>query len=444
MYMIMTLRPLAITAALFSVTTCGANLPGLSAAPLKAVLPASGGGTEQVLLADAFNSGKDAASRCAAIKSLGSSRDEAVRRALAGAVLDPDMGVRACASLAAGESRNRLAGESLKANIASYLDPADRSERTSTARLAAINSVWSLGETGDPAFMSDLIKFYESSDNTFKVNTIISMGKLGAGSAPFIKSVAASPKETGTVRAAAFEMLEEMGQNPPIADPAPSQSAGIADGDIIYSGGMKGEIASWLSPDIPVGHAGIFAGTETKNGRIYVKIGDCVPNHFKPGGVRNINAWKDFTQHFKHPYYGNRTTNPAPTGAQRRKIVGLSAEMGTKGLTYDISHISQKGPLKFDCVGYTEYIYEAAGLNPTDNRYETGWGWPLTPWEQFSSMDPGNATAPPHTDEVKASEAAARPSAAAETLKSLSGAAGGILETPADVRPAPAGQRASL
>lgn len=62
--------------------------------------------------------------------------------------------------------------------------------------------------------------------------------------------------------------------------------------------------------------------------------------------------------------------------------------MGKKGLTYSDTHGSQKGPLKFDCVGYTEYLYEAAGLNPTDNSYETGWGWPLTPWEQFIATKP--------------------------------------------------------
>jgi hypothetical protein len=53
------------------------------------------------------------------------------------------------------------------------------------------------------------------------------------------------------------------------------------------------------------------------------------------------------------------------------------------GHHYSDTHFSQKGPADFDCVGYTEAAYEAAGLNPTPDEYETGWGWPLTPSEQF-------------------------------------------------------------
>ena len=62
---------------------------------------------------------------------------------------------------------------------------------------------------------------------------------------------------------------------------------------------------------------------------------------------------------------------------------------------YDGNHLNQKGKVvqriggywEFDCVGFTERIYEDIGLNPTSNSYESGWGWPLTPGEQRSGAN---------------------------------------------------------
>ena len=119
-------------------------------------------------------------------------------------------------------------------------------------------------------------------------------------------------------------------------------------------------------------------------------------NYLVPGGVRNIRSWKDFLLHFTYPYYGNRTTRVRPTAAQREKIVQLGLKMGKMGLKYDVTHLSQKGPLIFDCVGYTEYLYEQAGLNPTPDSFEYGWGWPLTPYEQFSATTPAPAARIPY------------------------------------------------
>ena len=118
-----------------------------------------------------------------------------------------------------------------------------------------------------------------------------------------------------------------------------------------------------------------------------------MPNNFKPGGVRNIYSWKNFTHQYMYPYYGNRTTATKPTAEQRERLVKLGLELGAKGLKYSNTHFSQKGPLLFDCVGYIEYIYEQIGLNPTDDSYEYGAGWPLTPWEQFAATKP-NIQAP--------------------------------------------------
>ena len=434
------LKKLAISAALLSVTASGVYSNDHLTVPSNGTGAAAEASTDtcavKAVLADVQDPNKDTRARCEALKTLGSSREESVLTALADAVQDPDMGVRVCASLLAGETKNARSVGMLRANIESYLNSSGAC-KAANSRLAAINSIWSLGEIGDPSVMSDLMKFYRASDDTFKINNIISMGKLAGNAGPFIKSVAASARETEAVRAAAFEMLEEMGQSASIPGLTPSQNAGIADGDIIFAGGLTGEITSWVSPDTPVGHAGIYAGAEIRDGRIYITICDCVPNFFNPGGVRNIHSWKNFTHQYKYPYYGNRTTSPAPTAAQREKIVKLAMEMGEKGLKYDATHISQKGPVEFDCVGYTEYIYEAVGLNPTDESYETGWGWPLTPWEQYSGTVPDTAPAPAHAG-AAAIPAVPKPHpAAAEMLKNgLFGVSGELIEAPAGITPA--------
>ena len=394
------------------------------------------------LLTEALNQDKDTAYRCAAIEALASSKDEAVALALTAAINDPNPGVQLCAARVAGEAKNSAAVDALVANIESYSYRSDTRgpyENNLQARLKAINSIWSLGEIGNSKVMDKLAKFYSDSDDVIRINLIISMGKLQNSSkaGPYIKAIAASATETAVVRAAAFEMLEETGQESALPGLTPSRSDGIEKGDIIYTGGIVGSIGAWLTPDLPIGHAGIFAGTATGNGRIYVVIADCVPDNFKPvGGVRNINSFKNFTHQFKFPYYGNRTSKTRPTAAQREKIVALALKLGTtKGLHYSQSHASQKGHVDFDCVGYTEYLYEQAGLNPTDNSRETGLGWPLTPWEQFEATVP-NTT---HTSRsMDASQTMITPSNnAVEMLKNgLFGETGELAEPDTQITPA--------
>ena len=122
----------------------------------------------------------------------------------------------------------------------------------------------------------------------------------------------------------------------------------------------------------------------------------------------------------------------------RGRYYALALELGEKGLKYDITHFSQKGPVEFDCVGYTEYIYEtAAGLNPTDDSYETGFGWPLTPWEQFSSLAVNETPAPPHAAAAAFSATQGTPGPAAEVLKiNFFGVAGKLPDLPAGSAPA--------
>lgn len=302
----------------------------------------------------------------------------------------------------AGGGAADQAVDELLSNIAGYQAAANSSNKGAfednlKARLKAIDSIWALGQIGDPRVMRKLSEFYLQADDTLKMNLLISIGKLKNNkqkAGPFIFDVAADARETEVVRAMAFEVLDLIGYPSTVVNLQRSQRVGIEKADLIYTGGITGTISGWFSPDLPIGHAGLFVGTEARDGKIKVVIADCVPDNFKPGGVRNIDSWSNFTHHFMYPYYGHRSTPVRPTAAQRERIARLAVSMGKQGLTYSDTHFSQKGPLKFDCVGYTEFLYEAVGLNPTENSYETGTGWPLTPWEQFIAVTPTVQAAP--------------------------------------------------
>lgn len=340
-----------------------------------------------------------AAARCSEIADLAASGGDAAGRTLAALLSDPDEAVRACAAQAlsgAGEGKNAAAIDSLLSGIEAYgAAGANKGafEDNLKARLKVIDSIWALGEIGDPRLMPKLAEFYAGSDDVLKINLLVSMGKLkGAAKAgPYLSAIAADTREAEVVRAAAYEMLEHMGYPAPAAALAAPRNVGMEKGDLIFTGGIVGTISGWVSPDMPVGHSGIFAGTEVKDGRLRVVLADCVPNAFKPGGVRNIYAWHKFTRDYKFPFYGNRTSKARPTPAQREFIVKKALAMGGLGLKYKLF---QKGPTEYDCVNYTEFLYESAGLNPTPDGYESGAGWPFTPWEQFEASRPGRAPLP--------------------------------------------------
>ncbi|HNW44031.1 MAG TPA: hypothetical protein PKI19_05965, partial [Elusimicrobiales bacterium] len=155
---------------------------------------------------------------------------------------------------AAGETKNETATGALLSNVESYL-AASRAkgpyEDNLKARLKAINSIWALGEIGSPQVMTHLEKFYAESDDVIKMNLLVSMGKLAANpyAAPYLRAVASDAGAAGYVRAAAFEMLEELGQDFTAAGLVPSAADGIESGDLIYTGGIIGNIGSWFSPD---------------------------------------------------------------------------------------------------------------------------------------------------------------------------------------------------
>lgn len=406
-------KALAFSAALLSVPVSSYAVPGTDG-PLK------------VLLAEA-----DPDSRCMAVKALGAGGGAADRE-MARLLNDPDPAVRACAIRAAGEARNEFAVEALLANLDDYRAGSGNRglyEDGVKARLKAIDSVWSLGEIGDPRLMDEFSKAYTQADDIIKINLIVGMGKLKKNekAGPYIYNIAADVKETEVVRAAAYEMLEHLGYPAPAA--SRSASVGMEKGDLIFTGGIVGTVSGWVSPDMPVGHSGIFAGTEIKDGRLRVVIADCVPNFFKPGGVRNIYAWHNFTRQYEFPFYGNRTSKIKPTPAQRDQIVKLGLAMGKLGLKYKLF---KKGPVEYDCVNYTEFLYEKAGLNPTDNSYESGAGWPFTPWEQFEATRPDTVTPGP-VAVSKGGGNAADLELITRQLGSLAGAFGTKAAQPAEV-----------
>jgi len=326
---------------------------------------------------------------CAAMNALADSKDEAAARTIAAAIGDSDPGVRRCAIRAAGESRNKLAVDPLLAGVEAYVRDASRDpyEEKLKAKLSAIDSIWSLGEIGDPKVLDALVKLYAGSDEVIRMNLVMGIGKIKTPAAvSFLKGTAASENATMATRSAAFEMLAEINDDFRLSAFSPSLVSGVEKADLIYSGGLFGIPHAWIK-ELPIGHSGLFVKAELKDGKIVAEILDCVPNYFPaPNGVRHIYSWKHFTHEFKYPYYGDRSSKVRPTPAQREKIIqAAAAKVGHK---YGNSHTEQQGPDLFDCVGYTEYAYEVAGVNPTPEEYEIGLGWPLTPMEQFIATVP--------------------------------------------------------
>lgn len=338
----------------------------------------------RIMLGDALDPSRNPAYRCSVIEILGSATDESVRRDLAASAAAADPGVRACASRQLGLQHNEHAVPLLVASIDSYLGGAGNKgayEDDFRARMAALDAVWALGEINSPVVMKELQRLYRSSDEVFRLNIAFGAGKQGVEkAAAFLRAVAVNVNETEPVRSAAFEILDRLGRSEGLSAAPSVVSSAITPADLLYTGGQTGTISEWFADMLPIGHTGIYGGTRIEDGRILPVIYDCVPNYFKPGGVRTV-GWYNYTHHFKHPLYAVKTSKTPPTAAQRETILSVAREL--QGKDYGLTHVQQKGPDTFDCVGYSEHAYERAGINVTPDEYETGWGWPLTPAEQY-------------------------------------------------------------
>ncbi|MDO8804926.1 MAG: YiiX/YebB-like N1pC/P60 family cysteine hydrolase [Elusimicrobiota bacterium] len=211
------------------------------------------------------------------------------------------------------------------------------------AYIKLINSVWALGEVGGADAEWVLRKALPSADRTVRLNIAAALDKIGSRSS-------GSPAASGLEAAAGH----------------------MEPGDILFRKGYFGILNSLIEAQT-VGHVGVYAGLE--NGKHMVIEG------WQP--VRKVQL-STFVGDW--PFYGNYTTSPRPTRPQRDMILEYASAQLGKG--FDMSHVAQKGPAKFDCVGLAEAAYEAAGLNPTPDDFETGWGWPLTPTEQYEHTVP--------------------------------------------------------
>ncbi|MDT8285667.1 MAG: hypothetical protein RQ748_01050, partial [Elusimicrobiales bacterium] len=340
----------------------------------------------RIMLGDAMDGARDPGYRCSVIEILGSATDEGVRKDLAASALDSDPSVRVCAARQLGLQKNEHAVPLLVANIEAYLGGAGIKgayEDDFRARMSALNAVWALGEISGTKVLSELQRLYSSSDEVFKMNIAFSAGKQDSGKAStFLRGIAGSADETEIVRSAAFEMLDRLGRAGGVSNAPSSARSAVKTADLLFTGGIVGTVSDWFNDMLPLGHAGIYGGTKVENGMILPVIYDCVPNNFKPGGVRTV-GWYNYTHHLKYPVYAIKTSRTPPTDRQRAAII--RAALAEQGKEYSDSHLSQKGPDAFDCVGYTEYAYETAGVNVTPDKQETGWGWPLTPAEQYDA-----------------------------------------------------------
>lgn len=244
---------------------------------------------------------------------------------------------------AASRARSAVIPEGIKADkktqediLLRFLDSLAAKTSAGETDLDVIDAIWALGEVGGDSTVKYLEQRQSYSGRVEKANIAAALNKLRPGAA------------------------------------VPIPVDGMKAGDIIFRKGYFGMVLPTIDKK-QVGHTGIIAGME--NGELMV-IDGWLP-------VRRV-ALKVFMK--KWPYYGNRTTFPAPDEDQRKEIVDYAAAQ--LGKSYSILHIQQKGPDKFDCVGLSEAAYEHAGLNPTPDALESGSGWPLTPAEQYESTFP--------------------------------------------------------
>lgn len=205
-----------------------------------------------------------------------------------------------------------------------------------------IDAVWALGEAGGAEAAWALQKAAPAADRTVRLNIAAALEKIG-------------------------------GRGGQRWQGGPEAAAGhLEPGDILFRKGYFGVLNSVIGAQT-VGHVGIYAGVEDGE---HMVIEGWLP-------VRKV-PLKVFVGNW--PFYGNYTTLPGPSPAQRAAVVDYARAQLGRG--YDMAHTVQKGPEKFDCVGLAEAAYEAAGLNPTPDEFETGWGWPLTPTEQYEHTVP--------------------------------------------------------
>ena len=140
-----------------------------------------------------------------------------------------------------------------------------------------------------------------------------------------------------------------------------------------------------------VGHAGLFLGEGAE------PIVDVAVGRKSSKALRRITL-EDFKE--GGSYWGAKalkgapqreTLNEAGRSLWRQRVTDKIDFFMRSGVDYDLLHLTQKGGRSregrflFDCVGFTEHVWEYLGFNPTPDAFESGLGWPLTVREQRDS-----------------------------------------------------------
>jgi len=163
-------------------------------------------------LADSFNNNKSSNYRCSLIDALSSSEDSNISEKMAEHINSKDDSIRLCASKSASQNNSEATIDALFANIESYkINSLNKGpyEENLKAKLSAIDSIWSLGEIGNPIIINRLAKLYATSDEVLKVNIVISIGKTKTKKAiKILQNIADSTKEADLVRATAWEIID--------------------------------------------------------------------------------------------------------------------------------------------------------------------------------------------------------------------------------------------
>jgi HEAT repeats len=162
-------------------------------------------------LAESFNNNKSSNYRCSLIDALSSSEDSNISEKMSAHINSKDDSIRLCASKSASQNNSEATINALFANIESYkMNSLNKGpyEENLKAKLAAIDSIWSLGEIGNPAIISRLAKLYTTSDEVLKVNIVISIGKTKSPEAIKILEKITKSQEAAILKATAWEMID--------------------------------------------------------------------------------------------------------------------------------------------------------------------------------------------------------------------------------------------
>jgi len=165
------------------------------------------------IINEAMNKNGEINYRCGLIEILSDSDSDYARKSINSVFKEDDYELKKCTAKIVGRTKNEYVIENLFNNIEDYLFNSYKgiAEQNLKQRIAAIDSIWALGEIGDPKVMSKLEKFYNMSDEVIRINIIFSIGKLKSKKALiYLDKIAENEKESDAVRSAAFEMIEEL------------------------------------------------------------------------------------------------------------------------------------------------------------------------------------------------------------------------------------------